>query len=168
MALNQNPSHSFVSNIHDRDPISLEPIESLGSNAVFYVKASNNSFNAYDAEAWLPWLTDGNRVNPCTKQQLSPDEIWECFMVCHNLNPDDATVKRCQNLSVKLSGLTIVPISPLLNISILSMQEISKQENVKEVEVQYNLIDSRNGQIYAHKKTAIVEMPIDASLSIGF
>ena len=169
MSTQSNTTHSFVSNYHDRDPISLEPIARLSTRSLFFVKDMNGKMNGYDALAWLPWLVDGNRVDPCTKRRLSAQEIWECFIICHNLDPENDAVKKCMHTSVKLkNSTTVVPTSPLLNIRIRSFGEIARSSTGKEVELVYDLIDSRDYTAYLENKKAIVELPLHMNLSIGF
>jgi hypothetical protein len=151
-----------VCNYDDVDPISLESIKEMiaGGGSMFHVQQTQGVC-AYDADAWLSHLTTAGRkrVHPATRVALSPYEVWACFLACQSAHvdtePADPRIALCLSGRIEATRVdgvvSIRPESPLLNLSVRSMQLVPPGPShgaamYQRFALQYSLVDSRDSR----------------------
>jgi hypothetical protein len=168
-----------VDNLEDVDPISLVGVASLVRNGrAFYItNPHTRSTSAYDAAAWLKYLTlaenAARQTHPVTRMPLAPEEVWGCFIaVRKSAGPDADGIVVC--LSHEVIGsmdnkhiIRLRPRSPLFNIRLCGMQRSARDDGTAQFEVRYLLVDSRDSDLKIHDERSLtVECPAVCALAV--
>ena len=181
-------SADFVANYEDADPISLEDIQNLQTNNIFFVtnKITKNLY-AYDAKNWFIYISE-NRRHPITKKYLTNQEFWDLYLLIQtNLKTIQQTdpelfplitkaIEKYHSKKILFQKTTqnnykIIPVSPLFNLTICKMKKINENdenENIIHYHIIYNLIDSRNKKTIFKNISVTVQCPNDVFISFGF
>ena len=155
-------STNIVVNYNDHDPISLEKIDTLQVQNVFFVKNKiTNKMYAYDAKNWFIYISE-NKKHPITKQYLTKNEFWELYLTVRQSlsfikinDPElypliNQALQKYHSNKIKFIKINnkkhkVIPISPLFIISIKKLTKV-KYDNTKTYHLIYSLIDSRNSK----------------------
>lgn len=156
-----------VDNIADVDPISLVGVASLvrGGHAFYVTNPHTRSTSAYDAAAWLKYLTLAEnavrQTHPVTRMALAPEEVWGCFTtVRESAGPDADGIVVCLSHEVigSMDNKNIIrlrPRSPLFNIRLCGMQRSARDDGTAKFEVRYLLVDSRDSNHKIHDERVL-------------
>ena len=160
--------YNLCSNFWDKDLISLEPIRYLRKNEVFFITTKSGHFMACDAIAWLGYFIQKFTYHPVTKESITPDEVWQCYVIAKRLlDPDHEYLVKCK--STKLHGvidherMMIRPVSPLVRINLLKCNTIRKKTKT----IVYSLTDSRNSKL-VYTKPLTINIDTDKTISFSF
>lgn len=183
---------NIVINHNDIDPISLEKINELPINNVFYVKNKlTNNLYAYDAANWFVYISNDRR-HPITKNQLSHNELWELYLTTIQQIPyikDNNLLELIKNSinkynskkillkKINKTSLKIIPESPLMTLKINYFKKIEKTEENKNsfnfethklYKLRYSLMHSlTNKEIISNLKVTL-QIPKNMFISFGF
>jgi hypothetical protein len=156
-----------VDNLDDVDPISLVGVASLvrDGRAFYVTNPHTRSTSAYDAAAWLKYLTlaenAARQTHPVTRMPLAPEEVWGCFIaVRKSAGPDADGIVVCLSHEVigsmdSAATIRLRPRSPLFNIRLRGMQRSIRDDGSAQFEVRYLLVDSRDAQDEIHDERVL-------------
>ena len=141
------PLYNLCSNFWDKDLISLENIRELKHNEVFFLTSKTGHFFACDAVAWLGYFIQKYTYHPMTREKISPDDVWQCYLCAKQILPaNHEYIEKCKskNLTGQIDEnlITIKPTNPLVRINLIECDNKSTKKKII-----YTLSDSRNSNI---------------------